>query len=555
MSQLRTLYHLMRADFLERVRRYSFLVTLLAIVAVTYLYLPALDSPAWFYLNMGGPRPLYTSAWIGLAVAALMTEFFPLFGFYLVKNAIERDRRTGVGEIIATTPLSKPMYTLGKWLSNVAVFCAVIGVTLLTSLVLQFVRAEDFVVDLWALAAPFVFLILPELAFIAALAVLFESINWLRGGFGNLVYYVVYGIATVLGNLQGVGSVWPSLYAACSASFDHCKSGRQIDIGGEPLLNLPTFRYEGIHWTAEIIWPRLAWIAVSVAVALLAAYFFHRFDPAKVGKTLFADLVGWIKPMVTSFVTEPAATQAGDQEEIAPERGRGGVTPPVHPAPIRPAIQAGYGRGGVTPPVHPAPTHYARILAAELRLTFKGLGWLWYVVAAGIIASALFVPLNIARLVVLPLAMVWPVLIWSSLGVREVRHHTAPIVFSLPYPLRRQLLVTWLVGALIALAMSSTVIARLALAGDWTASLAALIGALFVPSFAVALGCWSGTSKLFQAVYLFGWYLAAVQGVIYVDFMGHFPQTVALGVPWIVALATIGLLIAAAFGRRRQVQQ
>src|SRR5512137_2226874 len=127
MSQVQVLYHLMRADFLERVRRYSFLVTLLAIVAVTYLYLPALDTPAWFYLNMGGARPLYNSAWIGLAVAALMTEFFPLFGFYLVKNTLERDRRTGVGEIIATTPISKAMYTFGKWLSNLAVFGAVIA--------------------------------------------------------------------------------------------------------------------------------------------------------------------------------------------------------------------------------------------------------------------------------------------------------------------------------------------------------------------------------------------------------------------------------------------
>jgi len=219
MSQLRTLCHLMRADFLERVRRYSFLVTLFVIVVVTYLYLPALDSPAWFYLNMGGSRPIYNSAWIGLAVAALMTEFFPLFGFYLVKNTLERDRRTGVGEIIATTPLSKPMYTLGKWLSNMAVFGAVIAVTFLTSLVLQFVRAEEFAVNLWQLAAPFVLLILPELAFIAALAVLFESINWLRGGFGNLVYYVVYAAAILLGNLQGISSVWPSVYEACSASL------------------------------------------------------------------------------------------------------------------------------------------------------------------------------------------------------------------------------------------------------------------------------------------------------------------------------------------------
>jgi hypothetical protein len=76
-----------------------------------------------------------------------------------------------------------------------------------------------------------------------------------------------------------------------------------------------------------------------------------------------------------------------------------------------------------------------------------------------------------------------------------------------------------------------------------------------VPSFAVALGCWSGTSKLFQAIYLFLWYLASVQGVVYVDFMGHFPPTVALGIPWIVALVTIGLLIAAALGRRRQITQ
>jgi hypothetical protein len=195
------------------------------------------------------------------------------------------------------------------------------------------------------------------------------------------------------------------------------------------------------------------------------------------------------------------------------------------------------------------------MFAAELRLTFKGLSWLWYLGAAAIVASALFVPLDIARLVILPLAMVWPVLVWSSLGVREVRHHTAPVVFALPHPLRRQLLVTWLAGVLVALAMDSTIMARLAVAGDWAGSLAALIGALFVPSFALALGCWSGTGKLFQAVYLFLWYLASVQGVAFVDFMGHFSQAVALGIPWIAAILTLGFLIAAAFGRRRQVRQ
>ena len=44
MNTLRVIYHLARADFLERVRRSSFLVTLLVVVAVTYFYLPALDA-------------------------------------------------------------------------------------------------------------------------------------------------------------------------------------------------------------------------------------------------------------------------------------------------------------------------------------------------------------------------------------------------------------------------------------------------------------------------------------------------------------------------------
>jgi hypothetical protein len=35
-----------------------------------------------------------------------------------LKNAIERDEQTRVGQIIATAPLSKSLYTLGKAFSN-----------------------------------------------------------------------------------------------------------------------------------------------------------------------------------------------------------------------------------------------------------------------------------------------------------------------------------------------------------------------------------------------------------------------------------------------------
>lgn len=529
MKSLRVLYHLALADFLERTRRYSFLVTLFVIVVVTYLYLPPVNDIAWIYLNLGNARPLYNSAWIGVAVAALMSEFFPLFGFYLVKNTIERDRTTGVGEIIATTPISRPTYTIGKWLSNLAVFVAIVIVTILMSLVLQFVRAEDFSIDVWALVAPFVFLILPMLAFIAALAVLFETISWLRGGFGNLIYYVVYAFAVVVGNLQGIMGVWRNVYAACAASFSQCKPGRQIDIGGLPLANVPTFRFDGVEWTTEIVLARFGWIVVSILVALCAAFFVHCFDPSRIGKTPFARL----KQMILGLVVESCAI-AKDLVD-------------AKPAPITAP------RVILTPLSHRRDVSMLRLFTAELRLAFKGTHWSFYFAALCIIVASLITPVEITRLVILPLTMVLPVLVWSSLGVREVQQRTAPIVFALPHALRRQLLATWLGGFFIAFMMASGVIARLALTGDWGSCFAVIIGALFVPSLAIALGCWSGSSKLFQAVYLFVWYLAVVQGVIFVDFMGHFPQTVTLGIPWLTGIVTIGLLSAAVFGRQRQV--
>ncbi len=545
MKEFYLLYHLARADFLERVRRYSFLLTLLVIVVVTYFFLPALDAPLYAIVKLGADwyRPIYNSAWIGVSVALLMAELFPLFGFYLVKNTIERDTRTGVGEIIATTPLSKPMYTLGKWLSNMAVFIAVLAVMIVASLVLQFIRAEEFQVDAWALVSPFLFILLPEMAFMAALAILFESIKWLRGGFGNLVYYVVYGLGVLLGDLQGINSVWPSVYNACAAHFPSCNRGRVIEINGLPLSEMPTFRFDGVSWTIDLLLPRLSWLILSIAIALAAAYFFHRFDPVQIGRAPFGELFERIKQTLWAFVVEPRPADEPDTAILDASAEPGPVAMPiVHLTPLTTGAGAG---GGLA--------LYARMLGAEFRLTFKGLGWWWYLIAAGILVSALVVPLELARFVILPLAMIWPVLIWGSLGVREVQHHTDPIVFALPYALRRQLSATWLVGVLLALGMSGAVIVRLALAGDWSSALAVLAGALFVPSLALALGCWSGSSKLFQAIYVFLWYCTSVQGWVWVDFMGHIPDTVALGIPWLVAMMTLGLIGAAVAGRQRQI--
>ena len=131
-NTLQAIVHLVRADFLERVRRYSFLITLGVTVFAAYSLIPPAGA-RYATVDLGGYRGVYNSAWIGCTVALVTTLFLALVGFYLVKNAVERDLQTGVGQIIATTPLRKPLYTLGKTLSNFAVLAVMVGLIAVAS--------------------------------------------------------------------------------------------------------------------------------------------------------------------------------------------------------------------------------------------------------------------------------------------------------------------------------------------------------------------------------------------------------------------------------------
>jgi ABC-type transport system involved in multi-copper enzyme maturation permease subunit len=120
---LRSIYAVARADFLERVRRYSFLVTLIFAVCLGYA-----TAKGKISLQLDEYRGVYTSAWIGTLVALVTACFVSLVGFYIVKNSVERDRSTGVGQILVATPLSKLSYAFGKFLSNLAVLTTMLVV-------------------------------------------------------------------------------------------------------------------------------------------------------------------------------------------------------------------------------------------------------------------------------------------------------------------------------------------------------------------------------------------------------------------------------------------
>jgi len=272
MASARVLWHLARADFLERVRRPGFLITLGLAVYLGYVV-----SAGQMKLWIGEMRGIYNSAWVGLLMALVGNFFLSLAGFYVVKNAVERDRRTGVGEILATTPMSKPLYLLGKTASNLAVLLAMVAVLAAMGPVAQWMAGEESRIDLWGLLSPFLFLCLPAMAMVAASAVLFETVPRLRGGLGNVAWFCVWmgllpAAAAVPGfpDPFGLGVVSTELFAEMRERFG--KVGHSFVLGGISDERMArTFVWNGMHWTPGVVLGQLAWLLVAVGVALLAA--------------------------------------------------------------------------------------------------------------------------------------------------------------------------------------------------------------------------------------------------------------------------------------------
>ncbi len=524
MAQLYRVYHLMRADFYERARRYSFLITLGLVVFVAYFYLPP-PGVRSFALGLGNYRGVYNSAWVGGSVAVLCSMLLSLPAFYLVKNAVERDERTRVGQILATTPMSKPVYTLGKAFSNFVFLAVMVGVIAVASVAMQLIRAEVLHLDLWALLSPFLFCALPAMATIAALAVLFETIAWLRGTVGNVLYFFLWlGILilslpgalqiAVLADPWGISVIASAMMRDTAAAFPDY-TGDFLFGGGDPAAPSGTFVWEGVHWTSGILLGRLIWLGVAIGLGLLAAVFFRRFDPASAR---------------IKRARETAAPPPREAEQIEP-------VVPAGPVSLTPVDSRFQPRRGA-------------LLLAELRLLLKGTPWWWFLAALGLIIAGIAVPTSAQRWI-LAAAWLWPLALWSSLGSREERHRTHQIVFSTPHLLGRQLPALWLAGVVVALVTGSGMAIRFALAGDWAHLAAWGTAALFIPSLALALGVWSSSNKLFEVVYTALWYVGPVNQTPYLDFMGTGEQ-VSMGVLSIYWIGTVVLLGLAVLGRRRQ---
>ena len=120
------------------------------------------------------------------------------------------------------------------------------------------------------------------------------------------------------------------------------------------------------------------------------------------------------------------------------------------------------------------------------------------------------------------------------------------------FPQDLETMVTSAIYAAILIAASGAGI-RLAGNGEFAALGGMAVGALFIPSFSLASGVWSGSGKLFEALYTLIWYIGPLNREPALDFVGVSVGSLNAGMPAVFGILTLILIGVSYAGRRRQM--
>ena len=475
-----------KADVLIRFRRASTVVVFLILSALAYLWVPD-PATGRALMQIGKARALYNSAAIGVATALLGTLFVGLAGFYVVSNAIRRDAQTRCGSIIAATTVRSGEYILGKFLGNVLFLAAFFGGFMLVSMAMVVVRGEAPLEPLIFLKQ-YLLIVPPPIFYVSALAILFESVPWLSGRFGDVLYFFVFmagiGFATVAA-LEG-GMAWavyldPSAMSSVLMQISAATHTKSLSIGATNFdASQPPLVYHGITLTGGMLAQRLLSMLVPLPLLLIARASFHRFDPVRV--------------------------------KVA-AKGQGKWLSRIN-AMLKPLTRWLGGRGPVS-------------ADAAMTITSAPL------IALAIIGSA-FAPM--------PFVFAALAIAIADVSCRDQRAGTVALIRSMPR--LRERFVWWKLASAGVIAIAFLAIPAVRAGARGVIPLIA--GAFFVVAAATALGVISGNAKTFIVVFLSFWYAVTNDGGASpaLDFAGFYGKATPAVVAAYAAIGA-GMLAAA----------
>ena len=466
-------------DFRVRFRRSSTAVIFLLLCITAYLWIPA-PSTGRALLQMKEQRALYNSPALAMATASLCGILLGLVGYYLVSNSIGRDIRTRTGFVIASTKVRNHEYLIGIFLGNVFFLSVIVLGFMLSSIVMQLVRGEA-PVRLSSFLWHYALLLPPMIIFVSAIAVLFESVRWLSGRFGDLCYFFVwmFALATVAVSAEKLGGTnWSSYFDTFSFAFmleqvKQITGSDSLSIGSSRFDASKTpFVFPGLTLSPSWILPRIVSTIFPMIFVIGAIVIFQRFNPTKI-----------------------KSSQAGSRKSLL-----GRVNALIRPLTVPLLSMRGF----------PVKSGFFNAVFSELMLTLQ-LKPTSVFMLVGSVVAAIFSGIPAIQQRLLPACFVAVAMILADLPIREKYAGTSTMLESMP--LVKPHFVWWKLGTAFAIVLLFVLIPGLRLLFyKPSAFISLVIGSAFLASSTIALGIASGNPKTFMVSFLMFLYLVMNDG-------------------------------------------
>lgn len=516
MNKLNLLLTIARYDLLMRLRSVRFWLTLALCACAIWYFFPAQDAP---YLTVGinaQYRPRYSSAWIGMMIAALDSILLSLVGFYLVRGTLLRDFESRVWQLLVGTTMTRRGYLLAKWMSQFVVLLCLVAISVIIGLVAQWVRAEDRHLNLIQMLIPVISLSLPALAISSTCAIWFDMIPFLRKTTGNVLFFIAWifalastspgvptqlrahGIADPLGMTVFSDSLQAN--AALELPVKHNKGFCLVC--GRPHQHTQIYNWNGSPPSLELIGTRMFWLLAALGGVLAAT-----------------PLLDW------------SAAKSGEGLDR------------VKKSKARRLFWLSY----ILRPLEFSTT--GRILSFELSETMRRRPWWWWLALITSLGVQTFAPIEGASMALI-IAWVLNLDVLSRLVLREKEYGTHDLIYSCAGAARRMLPARWWMLVLLVWMMTLPFTVHMAMINP-PAAIACLVVGVSVATWAMATSALTQHAKVFEVAACLIAY-AALSGAPILNLKVSAMET-AIQHLQALPIAVALLLMAAYFARRGTV--
>lgn len=492
MSHLITL---IKSNIIKQTRSYRFFIIIGISIFLGFLCVPR-KSSGYEIFYLGGVRGIYNSAWLGVLSAVLPVIILWLPGFYLLRSQITEDKELKIGQMIASSPVSKTRYIYGKLITNFSILMVLQLVFIVAIMVMQLIQHESMDFSLNHYIQPLVYVTAPYLLVLASLTILFDVVSFLKDTFGNMMIFILWlGLSTVSiaspGNrfdLFGLGTLLNSMLNGAREYFPNLPD--IVSFGYYTTVSKNTFVWSGVVWTKDFLLSRLMWIVVALLITQLSVFIFNRFKEYSKIKRVKSN----------KYARNKHNSHQMDCKNTAISQL------PFQAAPVLSSVKRS------------KKVNFSQMFFGELTIMLRGHSFGWYFIALSIIVLTPFATSG-ESLKWIAVSMLLPISIWAQMGNREKVCDTENFILS-SCPAPTKWCATWFAGIIIAMLMSLGMFARIIMLSEWNYFLPWIAGVMFVPTLALVLGTISGSRRLFEALFIVLMYLGPVNSMWKFDFMG-----------------------------------